>query len=62
MRNLNPFYKDFVDYKIKSWRTYYNLLKKIHNLEDLRYAWGLMRLGWHIAITKIITNETLRGK
>jgi hypothetical protein len=62
MVNVNPYYKDFVNYKINSYKTYINLFKKIRSLEDLRYLLGLTRLALKIAITKSITNETLRDR
>ena len=56
-------YKEFIIYKITSYKTYINLIKKIKSFEDLRYTLGLV---W-FAITKIIfkpkiNNETVRGR
>ena len=63
MRELDKSYKDFIIYKIFSFSTYVNLIKKIRNFEDLRFTWGLV---W-FALTKIVfkkrlTNENIRGR
>ena len=62
MKNLEVMYKDFLNYKIRSPKSYINFIKKIHNFEDFKYALGLMKIGFKIFTTKKITNETLRGR
>jgi hypothetical protein len=61
--DFNLFYKNFIDYKVSHLNTYGNLIKKVKNIEDLKYAYGLMYFG----VTKIlfkpkIDNETVRGR
>lgn len=63
MKNVSLFYKDFIKFKILSIHTYINMIKKVRNLEDLRYATGLLWFGiTKILIRKTINNETLRGR
>ena len=56
-------YKEFLDYKVKSIKSYINVLKKIRSIEDLKFTLGLC---W-FCLTKIIfkpkiNNETIRGR
>lgn len=62
MKNTDIYYKEFLINKIKSPKTYLNLIKKIHSFEDFRYALGLMKLGLKIFLSKTITNDTVRGR
>jgi len=60
---LNVMYKEFLDYKVKSIKSYINVLKKIRSIEDLKFTLGLC---W-FCLTKIIfkpkiNNETIRGR
>jgi hypothetical protein len=61
--NLNPVYKEFIQYKVRKLSTYTNVVKKIRSIEDLRFTVGLV---W-FALSKIvgkhfIDNETVRGR
>lgn len=63
MQNVNLYYKQFFNYKLKSPTSYINFIKKIRNLEDLRYALGLLWFGLtKIVFKKQINNETIRGR
>lgn len=61
--NVDALYKEFLEYKTRSVKSYINIAKKIRSFEDLRYTLGLM---WFCS-TKIllkprINNETVRGR
>lgn len=63
MREFTRNYRDFIIYKIFSPLTYLNLSKKIKNIEDFRYALGLVEFAVKkILFRKIINNETVRGR
>lgn len=58
---MNP-YKEFISYKARRISTFVNLLRKIGNLEDLRYAWGLVWFARRFVFKRDIDNETVRGR
>lgn len=60
--NVHVMYKKFLDYKVRNWGTYVNLIKKVRSVEDLRYTFGLVKLGIKIYLARKITNETVRGR
>jgi len=60
---LNALYKEFIEYKTKTIKSYINVFKKIRSIEDLIFTIGLC---W-FCLTKIlikpkINNETIRGR
>lgn len=63
MKDFAPIYRDFVNYKLRSPRTYINACKKIRSLEDAKYALGLASFAIkHLLFQKRINNETVRGR
>lgn len=63
---LNKAYRDFFIYKIFSFQTYINLVRKVRNFEDLKYMLGLATIPFMMLVKFIfgnkLSNTAIRGK